>query len=71
LRQRHPIYGDTILQAQVGNAAAPGPRLATREILVQPDGTFRLVGAIQNDGYDDIARSNAVTVAATSGGGAP
>jgi hypothetical protein len=41
-----PVYGETILQAQVGDAAAPGPRQATREILVQPDGTFRLVGAI-------------------------
>jgi hypothetical protein len=40
------LYGETILQAQVGDAAAPGPRQATREILVQPDGTFRLVGAI-------------------------
>jgi hypothetical protein len=45
-----PLYGETVLQAQVGDAAAPGPRQATREILVQPDGTFRLVGAILEAG---------------------
>jgi hypothetical protein len=45
-----PLYGETMLQAQVGEAAASGPRQATREILVQPDGTFRLVGAILEAG---------------------
>ena len=45
-----PLYGDTMLQAQIADAAATGPRLATREILVQPDGTFRLVGAVLEAG---------------------
>ena len=45
-----PLHGDATLQAHVTDPTATGPRLATREILVLPDGTFRLVGFIREAG---------------------
>jgi hypothetical protein len=41
-----PLRGEATLQAEVPGTAAPGSRRASREILVLPEGTFRLVGTV-------------------------
>jgi hypothetical protein len=44
------LTGDATLQALVTDQAPNGPRLVSREILVLPDGTFRLVGDVRESG---------------------
>lgn len=49
------LHGDAILQAEVRPALQSGVARGSREILVQPEGTFRIVGTVTENGTSGFA----------------
>ena len=49
------LHGDAILQAEVKPAGQSGVARGSREILVQPEGTFRIVGTVTENGTSGFA----------------
>jgi hypothetical protein len=63
--------GELMLQGLIPDWASTGPRLATREILVLPDGTFRLVGVVNEAGSGQPVHDARLEARATADVSAP
>jgi hypothetical protein len=63
--------GETMIQGVIPDWATTGPRLATREILVLPDGTFRLVGVVSETGSGLPVHDARLEARATADASAP